>query len=139
MDLKKSKNIALILIGISVAISICQISARTYKERTTQGAFPLHSLSYQFLPLQPIFKNVPRAGYYTDKDLEIPLAVAQYEQAQYVLAPTVLEINNTNLPLVIFDCTSPKVAITKMQELNLTPISVSPQGLILAANPKAGS
>ena len=131
------KNIMLGLLGLSILVSIIQLGLRTIQEQQPQSQFGLHSLSYQFVPLQPVFKNIPRAGYYTDKNLDIPLAVAQYEQAQYVLAPTLLELNNTDLPLIIFDCTTPEIAIAKMKELKLIPITQSPTGLFLATNPQA--
>lgn len=95
---------------------------------------PLHSLASQFVPLKKVFSGVPRAGYYSDKNMEHPLALAQFQQAQYVLAPTVLELNNTGLPLVIFDCTSPEAAITKIKDLHLEPVSASSTGLILAVH-----
>lgn len=123
-------------LGISIAISLVQLSLRTLKEQQPQSQFGLHSLASQFVPLQGVFKNIPRAGYYTDKNLAMPLVLAQYQQAQYVLAPTVLEINNTSFPLTLFDCTSPQVAIDTMKALNLVPVSQSPTGLILAANPR---
>ncbi len=133
------KNIALGLLGLSVVISLVQLGGRTLHEQQSKSQFALHSLAYQFIPLQGVFKNIARAGYYTDKNLDIPLVVAQYQQAQYILAPTVFEINNTDLPLIIMDCSTPQVAIEKMKELNLVPLTQSPTGLFLAANPKGKS
>ena len=120
----------------SILISLIQLSLRTIGEQSPGAQMGLHTLAYQFIPLQNIFKNIPRAGYYTDKNLEHPLAIAQYEQAQYVLAPTVLELGNTQLPLIIVDCTTPQIALEKIKKLKLTPISASPSGIILAVNPK---
>ena len=113
-----------------------QLSIRTIQEQTHPQATQLHSLAAQFSGLQPVFAHVPRAGYYSDKNMDWPLAIAQFEQAQYRLAPTVLELNNTNLPIVIFDCTSPAIAMAKIKELGLVPVSASNTGIILALNPK---
>ncbi len=132
------KNFVLGALSLVIIVNLIQLSLRTIQEQNPATRMGLHSLSYQFVPLQPVFKGLRRAGYYTDKNMEHPLAIAQYEQAQYVLAPTVLELGNTQLPLVIFDCTSPQIAMKKIDELHLKPLSASPTGLILAANPGAG-
>ena len=129
-----AKNAILALLGLSALTSAVELAGRTIDHRLHPAAMPLHSLTGQFIGLQNAFAHVLRAGYYTDKNLDAPLTIAQFEQAQYVLAPTVLELNNTNLPLIIFDCTSPAVALAKIKELSLTPVSVSNTGLILAVN-----
>jgi hypothetical protein len=95
---------------------------------------PLHSLGFQFMGLENVFKDVRTVGYYTDKDLSNPLAVAQFEQAQYMLAPTVLDLNHTQYHWVIFDCTSPQVAMEAIKHLGLTPLKAH-NGIILAFNP----
>ncbi len=101
------------------------------KDRTT---IPLHSLGFQFLGLENVFKGVRTVGYYTDKDLNNTLAIAQFEQAQYMLAPTVLDLNHTEYRWVIFDCTSPLVAKEAIERLGLTPEKFN-HGIILAFNP----
>lgn len=102
------------------------------QDRTT---IPLHSLGFQFVGLENVFKDVRTVGYYTDKDLiSNTLANAQFEQAQYMLAPTVLDLNHTQYHWVIFDCTSPQVAMKAIQRLGLTPLKIN-RGIILAFNP----
>ena len=123
----------IIVFGSHILLSLFQLTMRTIDDQSSKAHMALHSLSYQFVPLQNVFKNIPRAGYYTDKNMEHPLTIAQYEQAQYVLAPTVFEIGNTALPLVLFDCTTPQFAREKIKELKLLPITASPTGLVLAA------
>lgn len=94
-------------------------------------------LGDQFKEIAPLINHLRRAGYYTDKDLEDRRAIAQFEQAQYILAPTILDLNNTQYPLVIFDCSTPQVALQKINELGLKPLSMNNLGVILALNPKA--
>lgn len=102
------------------------------QDRTT---IPLHSLAAQFDGLKETFKGLRYAGYYTDKDTEAPLTLAQFQQAQYTLAPTVFILNKTNYPLVIFDCTTTDVAVAKMKELGFAPIK-SYNGIILGISQK---
>jgi len=95
---------------------------------------PLHSLGYQFLGLENIFKDVRSVGYYTDKDLTNSMVIAQFEQAQYMLAPTVLVLNHTQYHWVIFDCSNPKTALETIKDLGFTPLKIH-NGIILAYNP----
>ena len=105
-----------------------------YFQEQQRPSIPLHSLIYKFTGLEKVFKGLRYAGYYTDKNTEEPLTIAQFEQAQYVLAPTVLVLNRTDYPLVLFDCTTPAMALKKIQELGFKPLSAN-AGIILAVNP----
>ena len=136
MNKVNAPKIILALLLLSAFLSFTGSTLRAISQQAHPAAFPLHSLAAQFIGLEKVFTGLPRAGYYTDKNMDIPLAVAQFEQAQYVLAPTVLELNNTSLPLIIFDCTTPQISMNKIKELKLTPVSFSNSGIILAVNPK---
>jgi hypothetical protein len=128
------RNAFLILLGACILVNSFQLGVRILSHSQQQSGF----LGDQFAPLLPVFANVRKAGYYTDKDLNDARAIAQFEQAQYVLAPTVLDLNNTNHPLVILDCSSPQAAKQKLEELGLKAISMSNSGIVLAVNPQLG-
>ncbi len=102
-----------------------------WRDHTT---IPLHSLGFQFMGLENVFKGIRTVGYFTDKDLGQSLAIAQFEQAQYMLAPTVLDLNHTQYHWVIFDCTNPQMAMETIKSLGFTPLKVN-HGIILAYNP----
>ncbi len=114
--------------------NLYQAYAQAIAQLQDHTSIPLHSLGYQFMGLENVFKHVHTVGYFTDKDLNNPLAVAQFEQAQYMLVPTVLDLNHTQYRWVIFDCTSPQVAMEAIQHLGLTPMKAN-HGIILAFNP----
>jgi hypothetical protein len=122
----------LALLSLCILVSIFQLTVKILEHSQHQSSF----LGNQFNEIAPAFKNVRKAGYYTDKNIEHILAIAQFEQAQYVLAPTILDLNNTQHPLVIFDCTTPQVAMQKINELGLKPLKMNSAGIILAFNPK---
>ena len=107
-----------------------------YRGRAEHPTVPLHSLGYTFIGLDQMLKNVPAIGYLTDKNIESPLTIAQFEQAQYVLAPTMVMLNQSNYPFVILDCSTPEIAMAKIQELKLQPLKMN-KGIILALNPSA--
>ncbi|NCB03850.1 MAG: hypothetical protein EOM67_17095 [Spirochaetia bacterium] len=87
---------------------------------------------HNFSLFQPVLENVAIIGYYTDKDLNVLETNKQFSQAQYVLAPTILDAHNTEHRYIIFDCSHLAVAIEKMKTINATPIKISPSGIILA-------
>jgi len=127
------KNILGVLLILSALFNLYQAYTQAIGQLNDHQR-PLHSLGYQFIGLENVFKNIRTVGYYTDKNLNNPLAIAQFEQAQYMLAPTVLDLNHTQYHWVILDCTSPQAAIEALQRLKLTPVKAN-HGIILALNP----
>ena len=76
-------------------------------------------------------------GYYTDKDLNQKQPAMQFAQAQLVLAPAILDtdINNPRHQFILFDCTTEKKALQKIQALGLIPLKRNNRGIILAKRP----
>jgi hypothetical protein len=132
--MRKVKIIFLICMIAAAVFNLCKAYIQAIGQLQDRTTVPLHSLGYQFMGLENVFKGIRTIGYYTDKDLNKPLAIAQFEQAQYVLAPTVLDLNNTQYHWVIFDCTSPQVAIDAIKRLGFVPSKMR-NGIILALNP----
>jgi hypothetical protein len=121
------------VIGVA-AFNLVAAYIQAITESQDRTTVPLHSLGYQFLGLENVFKGEHTVGYYTDKNLDNPLAIAQFEQAQYMLVPTVLDLNHTQYHWVIFDCTTPQVAMETIKNLGFTPLKAH-NGIILAYNP----
>jgi hypothetical protein len=131
------RNIRIIFLTFLVLAAIFDLVTaygQALAELSDRTSIPLHSLGFQFMGLKSVFKDVRTVGYYTDKDLNNTLAIAQFEQAQYMLAPTVLDLNHTQYHWVIFDCTSPQAALAVIKQLGLTPVKIN-HGIILAFNP----
>src|SRR5271170_4929108 len=113
------KNIFLTGLILSAAFNLLAAYSQAIAQLNDHTTIPLHSLGFQFMGLENVFKDVRTVGYYTDKNLDNPLAIAQFEQAQYMLAPTVLDLNHTQYHWVIFDCTSPQAALSAIKQLGL--------------------
>lgn len=128
------KRVLYIFIVLAATFSFFTAYAQAIFQLQDRKTIPLHSLGYQFMGLENIFKDVRTIGYYTDKDLSQPIAIAQFEQAQYMLAPTVLDLNHTQYHWVIVDCTTPQAAMEAIKHLGLTPLKIH-NGIILAYNP----
>ncbi len=125
-----------ILLSLCIVFNVYTLGSQVIQHQQQPSNMQFHNLGDQFKEIAPLFNKISKAGYYTDKDTNIPVVIAQFEQAQYHLAPTILDLNNTDYPLVIFDCTLPAIALTKMRELGLQPIKANKFGTILAVNPK---
>ena len=132
--MKRVKNIFFICLIAAAVFNLCQAYTQAIHQLQDRTTIPLHSLGFQFMGLENVFKDIRTVGYYPDKDLKQPLAIAQFEQAQYMLAPTVLDLNHTQYHWEIFDCTSPQEAMRAIQRLGFTPLKVN-HGIILAYNP----
>jgi hypothetical protein len=112
--------------------------AALYKEIRGLGRIrqkiPFIFMGNKFLGLNSVLKGENRIGYYTDKDLDVNQHALQFAQAQYILAPIILELNNTSLHFVLFDCTTEEAAMQKIKDAGLVPIKKNQFGLILARN-----
>ncbi len=93
-------------------------------------------LGDRFRGLEKLVNNAPYLGYATDKNLDDNINARQFAQAQLVLAPAILDLNNLGHEFLIFDYTTPQAAITKIRELHLEPLKANRYGIILARNPK---
>jgi hypothetical protein len=132
--MRKLKIIFLSCMILVAVLDLFQAYAQAIFQLQDRTTIPLHSLGFQFMGLENVFKDIRTVGYYTDKDLTNPIAIAQFEQAQYMLVPTILDLNHTQYHWVIFDCTSPQVAMEAIKSLGLTPMKIN-HGIILAFNP----
>ena len=130
----KIKTIFFICLILVAAFNLLTAYAQAVLQLQDRKTIPLHSLGFQFMGLENVFKDIRTVGYYTDKNLDQPLAIAQFEQAQYMLAPTVLDLNNTKYRWVIIDCTNPQVAMETIKRLGLAPLKIH-NGIILTFNP----
>jgi hypothetical protein len=98
---------------------------------------PYIFMGIQFSGLKDILKNISHMGYYTDKDMDNRADALQFAQAQYTLAPIILDFNNTNYEYILFDCSKEEIAFKKMVETGAVPIRKNQFGIILARNLKA--
>ena len=97
---------------------------------------PFFFSGHIFLGLEKIFQDVKYAGYYTDKSLDDGPAAARFAQAQYVLAPTILEFNATDHEFILFDCSREEIALQKIEEIKAVAVKRNKLGVILARRSK---
>ena len=131
-------NIYLAIAGCFLLFNCYTLAAdtlKTIKIFKIRQRHPYVFFGDQFRGIESFTGNAPFLGYYTDKNIELdPRAAMKFAQAQNVLAPSILDLNNTKHEFIIFDCSSPAVAMAKIQEIGAKPLKANPYGIILARN-----
>lgn len=102
------------------------------KIQKIKHVIPYQFDGFKFSGLNEFFQNVEYVSYFTDRDLKDEDAVKQFSQAQYMLAPTILDPDNMDHPYMLVDCANPAMALRKMKEFNVVPVKRNQFGIILA-------
>lgn len=100
--------------------------------RTLTPDRPVGFYGLKFSGLENILKQETHIGYITDLNLNETAALAEYEQAQYVLAPVILDINNPGHRFLIINCSNEAVASSKLKEIGARLLTRNNLGVILA-------
>lgn len=134
-----SERIFLGFASLALLFNLYSLFQETHKMIELRKQIPYTFLGNRFLGLDKFLGATPMIGYYTDKNLDDNRSARQFAQAQLILAPVILDFNNVHHEFILFDCTSPKVAIQKIQELGAQALKANPYGIILARNPNAST
>ena len=86
--------------------------------------------------LSDFTKDIEIIGYYTDKDISQRKPLREYAHAQYLMVPSILDLNNTDLEHILFVCSTPTAAIKKISEIGAQPIMSNDQGVFFAKKRK---
>ncbi|MCC6758229.1 MAG: hypothetical protein IT395_01205 [Candidatus Omnitrophica bacterium] len=121
--------------GALVVFNLYTLTQETFKTVKLRQRHPYTFFGDRFRGIETFVGQAPYLGYYTDKNIEKDSRAAmQYAQAQLVLAPSILDLNNTGHEFIIFDCTTPQAAMAKIKEIGAKPLKANPYGIILAQN-----
>lgn len=129
------KHIFLTVASLLLVFNLYTLAKETVKNTQLRQRHPYTFRGDWFRGIEKITQNTPYIGYYTDKSLDDNRAAMQFAQAQLVLAPSILDLNNTNHEFIIFDCSSPVVALNKIKEIGAKALKGNQYGIILAHNP----
>ena len=97
--------------------------------------FDHHLLGFQFDGLKEFVGDTPVMGYFTDLDIEDQKNLKLFSEAQFLLAPTILDLNNLTHRYTFFVCSNEKIAWLLIKKLNLMPLRRNRFGMILAERP----
>lgn len=93
---------------------------------------PVAEPGNQFTAFADALKDAGHAGFLTNKDLRAEKNYEPFLQAQYRLAPTVLQLNEIHPGVNILDYTKPVWAIYTLKSLRAEPRAATPDGQVLA-------
>ena len=124
------------LAALIIIFNSFDLWTETLKIRTQRKQIPFYFSGFKFLGLEGIFRNVAYVGYYTDKDFSDKQNAAQFAEAQYILAPTILDLNNADHEFILFDCTTDAIALKMIKEIGAIPLKKNSYGIILAKRGK---
>ncbi|OGX05948.1 MAG: hypothetical protein A2Z88_02635 [Omnitrophica WOR_2 bacterium GWA2_47_8] len=130
------QNLFLSVVFVLIVSNIIKLNQEISKTHKMRKLIPYTFLGVKFTGIQELFTDVKSVGYFTDKDLDDQTAAAQFSQAQYVLAPIILDLDHSKHEYVLFDCSSEEKAMEKIKELKLTAIKKNQFGIILAKRKK---
>ena len=89
-----------------------------------------------FHQLKPFTKDIESMGYYTDRDITVDQNAAKdFAHAQYLLAPTVLELNSLDHEYTFFNCKNPKLAISIIKAKGFELLKGNARGMLLTKRP----
>ncbi len=90
----------------------------------------------KFEGIEPILTGNKYVAYYTDQNLEAPGPLMELQQAQYTLAPVILDPGSLDHRYIIINCANIPKAIIRMKEIGARPVKANNQGIILAERPQ---
>ena len=100
--------------------------------RALGPARPVGFNGIKFSGLAEILGKETHIGYVTDLDIRDAGPLAEYEQAQYVLAPVILDLEHPARKFVIINSSSDEAALVLLEKLNGRPLLRNQFGIILA-------
>ena len=129
---RSSLFLILMLTAVSI-VNLFHLKPEIDRIKGLKKFVPHQIIGYQFEGLGQELKGVSHVGYYTDQDLaKNDDAAKLFSYAQYVLAPSILDLNNTGHYYTLFVCEQESVALRKIKELNLETYRGNEYGMILA-------
>lgn len=112
---------------VLISVNVSQLFRKLSTDR------PVTFAGLKFTGLGDKLKEEPAVGYASDLDIKEAGPLAEYQQAQYVLAPVLLDIQQSSRHrYVLINCSGDEAAIKKLKELNARPLLRNQFGVILA-------
>ena len=124
------RNFFLLPLAALIIVNIVVTGNKTYAQYQLRNS-PSLEPGFQFSGLKKDLVDLRTVGYLTEKNISSENNDGQFMLAQYMLAPTVLDLNNPNHRYAILDCTRPETAAQLIKSLNGRVVSMTPFGKIL--------
>lgn len=121
---------------LSIIFLICScalILLNTFQLFRTLGPQrPIGFSGIKFSGLSEVLNKETRIGYVSGQNIRETGPLAEYEQAQYMLAPVILDVERPAHKFVIINCSNDESALAILKKLNARPLLRNQFGVILA-------
>lgn len=124
--------IPILLSLIIVGINLFYMGVHTSLAYKKSKSVPYYEPGAQFYDFRDQLKGVKKMGYLTNKDLSPEKNDGNFLQAQYIFAPTILDLNNSNYRFNLLDYSNQIYVFYKIKELNPIRYVDNEYGLVLA-------
>jgi hypothetical protein len=131
-NLPLSNKIFLGITALAITLGAFQSVMELQKLCVLRRQHPFIFGGEAFAGVKDLINGEKYVSYITDKDLKADKNIAEFSQAQFSLAPVILDLNNPNHRFLIINCESPLRAKTVLQYFHAKPIRQSNLGVILA-------
>jgi hypothetical protein len=126
-----STYICLILIVLTIVFNLLGSSQQIIQQYQPQRK-SLHSLGKPFIPLSSSTTHFATISYLTDKNIEDPQVLARYQLAQFILAPSLILLNQPTSPLALVDAQDPTTMLNYLQTHQYQPAGVLTDSILVA-------
>lgn len=123
----------IIFIGL-ISWNIILLTQQTIKQASSLN-HPQIEPGTEFEGLKESLHNIPVAGYLSDKIQSSENNDGRFMMAQYMLAPTVLDLQNMDHQYLVLDCSTPQAVQYFLTKLKAKPIAMTIFGKILCVKP----
>ncbi len=110
-------------------------SRQTFQTLTTKKRHDILPAQVKYAGISEFIKGQRRIGYLTEQSLDNIAAAFEFAQAQYALAPVILDFNNPNLEFVIISTASTQAALEMIRTARLEPVATNKLQVLLTKNP----
>ena len=125
-----------LILAVFITFNSFHLFLETKKVCLARQRVPFYFYGSKFKGLNQFLQETTVLGFYTDKNLADKNHAAQYAQAQYALAPLILDLDYSKHAYILFDCTSEDVAMKTIQKMGLVPLKRNQLGVVLAKKKK---
>ncbi|MGE0267947.1 MAG: hypothetical protein AB7S78_05790 [Candidatus Omnitrophota bacterium] len=124
------------LFGVTV-MNLFVLGQESKRIRSFKKVMSHQTIGHQFAGLDEFTKGIRYIGYVTDEDITRDDAAHKlFAHAQYMLAPSILDLNNYRHEYLLFVCSDEIYAWKKIKQLDAEPLRRNKYGMILVRNPR---
>ena len=118
---RKLEVIVILLTSIMVTVNLFYLVLNAVIRLKDKNTY-LYEPGYQFTGIKSRILGIKKVGYLTNRNMSSEKNDPEFLQAQYMLAPTILDLNNAEHKFIILDYTDLKYMYYQMKTLNAMPL-----------------